>query len=213
MKTPSVQQMLGELEAMVGAVSNLALILNLDAKPLPVGGWSKDPDARWGQAVRTKAKGYKLYAVCNAQGAIVAWTLHSMNIPETEAARELIPQLEGAGYLLGDSLYDSNELYDLAAAGGRQLVAPRKKPGRGLGHRKHSPARLRSIDLLESDSQFGRSLHRQRIRIEGMFGTMGNIGCGLAPLPNWVRRLPRVRLWVQTKIILHHTRLRMKQAA
>ena len=213
MKTQPVQQLLSELESTVAMISNCALILNLDAKPLPVGGWSKDPDARWGQAVRTKAKGYKLYALCNAQGAIVAWALHSMNVPETEVARELIAQLEGEGYLLGDSLYDSNELYDLAAARGRQLVAPRKKPGRRLGHRKHSPARLRSIELLESDSQFGRSLHAQRIRIEGMFGTLGNFGCGLAPLPNWVRRLPRVRLWVQTKIILHHTRLHLKQAA
>jgi hypothetical protein len=213
LRTESVQRMLSDLDAMVCATSNVALLLSLDAKPLPVGGWSKDPDARWGQAVRTKAKGYKLYAVCNSRGEIAAWTLHAMNVPEPEAARELIPQLNGEGYLLGDALYDSNELYDLAAARGRQLVAPRKKPGRGLGHRRHSPARLRSIRLLESGSRFGCRLHAQRNRIEGTFGTMGNIGCGLAPLPNWVRRLPRVRLWVQTKLIIHHTRLRLKQTA
>lgn len=214
LKTGSVQQMLKDLEWMVGiGASAAALIVSLDAKPLPVGGWSKDPDARWGQAVRTKAKGYKLYALCDLQGRIVAWTLHAMNVPENTAARELIPHLEGAGYLLGDSLYDSNEPYELALEQKRQLVAPRKKPGRGLGHRPHSPARLRSIELLEGGSRFGRRLYAQRNRIEGTFGTLGNAGCGLAPLPNWVRRLRRVRLWVQSKIIIHHTRLRMKQTA
>ncbi|MCH8260899.1 MAG: hypothetical protein IIC46_11915, partial [Planctomycetes bacterium] len=61
-----------------------------------------------------------------------------MNGSEPLVAREMIKQLEPGGYLLGDTLYDSNALYELASERGWQLVAPRKKPKTGLGHRRHS---------------------------------------------------------------------------
>ena len=130
-----------------------------------------------------------------------------MNGSEPLVARVMIKQLESDGDLLGDTLYDSNALYELASERGWQLVAPRQKPKTGLGHRRHSPHRLRSIALLETGSLFGRALYRRRTSIESIFGAMGNVGCGLGPLPNWVRRLPRVRRWVQIKVILHHVRL------
>lgn len=40
-----------------------ALIAFLDGKPLPVGGATKDPDARYGRAAGTMAKGYKLHTI------------------------------------------------------------------------------------------------------------------------------------------------------
>ena len=130
-----------------------------------------------------------------------------MNDSEPLVARGMIKPLEPGGYLLGDALYDCNALYELASERGWQLVAPRTKPETGLGHRRHSPHRLGSIELLETGSLFGRALYRRRTTIEATFGTMGNFGCGLGPLPNWLRRLQRVRRWVQIKVIIHHVRL------
>ncbi len=58
------------------------------------------------------------------------------------------------------------------------------------------------------------SLLEARKTIERFFGQLGNVGFGLGPLPNWVRRLHRVQLWVHAKLILYMTSrlLRMEQA-
>lgn len=179
----------------------------VDGKPLPVGACSKDPDARWGRCGKGMAKGYKLFAVWGRDSLPLTWRVGSMNISEENMAAEMFPDLQGTGgYILGDKLYDSNRLYDIAARVGHQLIAARKRIGKGLGHHRHSPARLRSIELLQS--KFGRELYDQRRSIEHNFGNLTNFGGGLAPLPSWVRRLPRVRLWVGAKLIVsalqHH---------
>ena len=38
------------------------------------------------------------------------------------------------------------------------------------------------------------------------FARLTNLAGGLGPLPNWVRRLDRVKRWVQSKLILHALR-------
>lgn len=179
------------------------LIKCIDGKPLPVGSFSKDRDARRGQAGSTKAKGYKLFAIYEG-AAVNAWRIGPMNEPEPSVARDLIVRNArfGEGYLLGDALYDSNALHELASDHGLQLIAPRKKPGTGLGKRRHHPSRLRSIELLEQDSAFGRQLYARRNSIEQRFGQAGNLGCGLGPLHNWVRRPHRVALWVAAKLLI-----------
>lgn len=210
LRAPSVREFLAAAEARLregggegGAPGGL--VKAVDGKPLPVGGHSKDPDARNGRAAGGMAKGYKLHAVWGAGPIPCAWDVRPMSEAEPSVAAELMPAVPGAGYLLGDAAYDSNPLADAAAAAGHQLVAPRKRPGVGLGHRPHSPHRLRSIGLLSGD--FGRSLHRLRGEIERRFGRLTNPAGGLGPLPNWVRRLPRVRRWVQAKLLLHGLRL------
>jgi hypothetical protein len=96
----------------------------IDGKPLPVGGHSKDPDARWGRGVRTWAKGFKFYAVWGERATLpTVWHVASMHVSEQAAAERMIPQLTGRGYLLGDKLYDVNKLYAAAAAVGHQLLA------------------------------------------------------------------------------------------
>ena len=150
------------------------------------------------------AKGYKLHAVWGDGPVPLAWDVRPMNEAEPAVAAELVAALSGAGYLLADAAYDSNRLHEAAGAAGYQLVAPRKRPRGGLGHRPHSPRRLRSIELLAG--RFGRSLHRLRDGIERAFARLTNPAGGLGPLPNWVRRLRRVRMWVQGKLILHGLR-------
>jgi len=124
-----------------------------------------------------------------------------MNQNEPKVAVDLIPQLDQGGYLVGDTAYDSNKLYDLASRKSIQLVANRR-PGEALGHRRHSQYRLRSRELL--DRPFGQSLLTGRLSIERMFGNLTSFGCGLGPLPHWVRTLFRVRMWVRGKMILYH---------
>ena len=179
------------------------LVKCIDAKPLEVGGYSKDRDAKRGRATHGMAKGYKLYAVYEGQ-ALDAWRIGPMNESEANVARRLIPEAaeQGEGYLLGDSLYDSNPLYTLSQQHGLQLITPRKKPGTGLGHHRQHPDRLRAIDLTEGSSTFGATLYAQRTSIERCFGQAGNLGCGLGPLPNWVRRPRRVARWVAGKLLI-----------
>ena len=174
----------------------------VDGKPLPVGACSKAPDARWGRATKGMAKGYKLFAIWGRGPFPLAWRVDSMNVSEENMAAEMFLELKGSGgYVLGDKLYDSNRLYDIAASVGHQLVAARKRIGKGIGHHRHSPARLRSIELLQS--LFGRELYDLRRNIEHNFGNLTNFGGGLSPLPSWVRRLPRVRLWVRAKLLVN----------
>lgn len=194
LKTRDVQMLLEALgvDFSVAGKDTDSWIKMVDAKPLAVGGHSKDPDARWGRGVRSWLKGFKLFAIWGRGQMPFTWRVGAMNASEQSMAQQMIPDLQGrGGYLLGDKLYDINKLYDAAQAVGHQLVAPRKNPQAGLGHRKHSSARLRAMDLLRGT--FGRALYHERERIERNFGGLTNFGGGLAPLPNWVRRLPRVR--------------------
>jgi hypothetical protein len=178
----------------------------LDGKPLAVSPISHDRDAAWGRGARGLQKGYKVHAVWNGGPLFMTWALSPMNSSEKTVARRLMESLVGGGYLLADSQYDANYLYDAAEKAGFQLVA-KKTPGRGrngLGHRRNSPSRLRSIELLTT--QFGAELYRERNAIERMFGVLTSTGGILGPLPAWVRRFHRVRHWVHAKLILNALR-------
>lgn len=182
------------------------LVQTIDGKALAVSGVSKDPDTGYGRGAGGNQKGYKLHAVWGSGPMPIAWALAPMNVSEKTMAGYLIPTLPGGGYLLADSQYDANYLYDLATEAGFQLVAEKTQDrGRGgLGHRRQSAGRLRSIDLLATE--FGRALYNQRNAIERRFGAWTSFGGGLAPLPAWVRRFGRVRSWVQAKILVNGAR-------
>jgi hypothetical protein len=182
------------------------LVQIIDGKALAVSGVSKDPDTGYGRGAGGNQKGYKFHAVWGVGPMPIAWGLAPMNVSEKTMARHLIPTLPGGGYLLADSQYDANPLYDLAAEAGFQFVAKKTKDrGRGgLGHRRQSAGRLRSIELLTT--AFGRALSNYRNTIECRFGAWVSFGGGLAPLPAWVRRFSRVRNWVQAKILVSGVR-------
>ena len=149
-------------------------------------------------------KGYKFYAVWAGGPLPLAWALAPMSYSERTMARRLIPTLMGSGYLLGDSEYDCNDLYELAAAADHQLLARKRQKHRGLGHRRQSPHRLRGLELLKDT--FGKTLYRFRRQIERDFGNLVSFGGGLAPLPAWVRRFPRVRNWLHAKLLINAAR-------
>ncbi len=189
-------------------------VLIMDAKALPIAWHSADPDAGVGRGVGALAKGYKLHVIADRAGNLVSFAVLPLNVSEQAAAEwmlELVPQDRG-GFVLADRNYDANRLYDAAGERGVQLLAERRYANaRSIGHHRHSPHRLRALRLLKER----RDLREHRRRIEGCFGTLGNIVGGLSPLPNWVRRLKRVERWVTVKLIIDaaHRQRRRELAA
>jgi hypothetical protein len=204
LRTTRVQQLLEAVERDLGGSPRRWWLQRMDSKPLPVGSYSKDSDARYGRAAKGFARGYKLHTIWGGGPLPSAWCVEPMNVGDSVAAKKLVRHLPGEGYLVGDSQYDSNPLY-AAAAPEHQVVAPQKRPGRGLGHRRHHPARLRSLELLSKP--FGQALLQCRKQIERDFGCLTSFGAGLSPLPSWVRRATRVRLWIQGKLLTNAVRI------
>jgi hypothetical protein len=192
--------------ARVRATQDPRLVLILDAKPLPVGGASRDPDARCGRAAGLTAKGYKLYAVWTNRPMPETYRVEPRNASENKVAEDMMLDLRGGGgYLLGDGEYDASPAYDAAGAAGDQRVAPREDPEAGLGHCYQSPYRRRGIALLATS--FGQDLFRIRGQIEHSFGGLTSFGGGLSPLPAWVRGLGRVPGWVWAKLLINGARI------
>ena len=187
------------------------LVALIDGKPLTVGPNSHDRQAGYGRAASGMAKGYKLHAIVDAHGRVMAWRVAPMNVDERAMAGRMLRDLEHTGYLVGDSNYDSRKLYDLAAERGIQLVAPRARHRRhkGLGHRRTSEHRIRSIEMLERPHNgFGKALLSFRGAIERYFGQLTYAGLG--SLPAWVRGYRRVRNWVAAKLLIHATKTRIR---
>jgi hypothetical protein len=225
LRTLSVLQLLAAVVERLAALAPPAgsLVRAVDGKPLPVGGFSKDRDAGWGKsAAEGWENGYKCFLVWGEGVVPDVWTLGPMGEPEPTVARQrLVPALArsgAAGYLLGDALFDSNPLHEACSACGLQVVAPRKRPGTGLGHGAggHSDGRLRSIRLTEwpapgdlpsaGRAPFARELYATRADIERRLGNLCGFGGGLAPLPAWVRTPHRVARWVAAKLVLNGVR-------
>jgi hypothetical protein len=205
LRSASVLALLNALERRVTAPSDPSLYWMLDGKPLVISGCSKDRQAGYGRAARSKAKGYKIHAIIATNGSVANWRIAPMNKDERVMAERLLKTTNLDGYIAADANYDSNNLHKVCdARGNRQLVTPRRYgAGRNIGHRAQSPGRLRSIALLENPRpQFGHQLLKDRGAIERHFGNATNWGGGLTHLPPWARTYRRVRRWVQAKLAL-----------
>jgi len=195
-------------------MSRLCLCRAVDTKPLVVSGFSKDRDARRGYATGGLARGYKLAAAWGKGLVPDALTVASLKVSDQQCAMNLIDSLlendhSATGYLLADCTHETNPLHQYAMSHGFQLLAPRKKPGTALGHIQHSPARLRCIELLETDTNndFGRELYNLRGNIERELGHLCSFGGGLQSLPSWVRHPRRVARWIIAKLIIRADQL------
>ncbi len=184
----------------------------IDGKPMTVGIYSKDPDARIGRISNTSwGCGYKLHAIGNKHGVIEAFKVTGLNAGEPTIARSLVHMTDISGAIIrADANYDSNPTYAAVADAGGRLIAPRRKPGTSLSRRKHHPDRLRAVEELERSDEAVQQHRRHRIRIEQTFGHLTNLPFGLAPLPNCVRRIHRVDRWVAAKILIYHFHLAQK---
>jgi hypothetical protein len=209
------QRRLDEINAHLRAMLPESDHKALDGKPLVVGHFSKDADATRGRLDhQTWARGYKLHVLADARGAIDACLITGLRDGEATVARTMLePMTLGGCVVRADANYDSNPLYAWVADRGGRLVAPRRKPGTGLGHHRQHPDRLAAIEELEGDPDRLKAHRRQRNRVEQTFAHLTNLPFGLSPLPNSVRRLSRVRQWVLAKIILYHLHLIARHAS
>lgn len=209
LKTPSIKSYIVELNATLRARLPRTPNKVVDGKPLVVGPYSKDPDARWGRlASPAWAKGYKMHVLADSSGGIDAFAVTPLNVGEATVARALVRFLDLNGAIVrADANYDSNALYRSVARRNGRLVAPRRKPYRGLGGHPQHADRLQAIELLERTPGELGDHKRQRIRVEQLLAHLTNLPFGVAPLPNWVRRIRRVRTWIAVKICLYHLHL------
>lgn len=186
----------------------------IDGRPLVVAEHTADPDAATGYAHRRFARGYKLHLIDADSPMPAAFAVEPLNVSEQATARQLIPQLTGVGYLLGDTNYHATELFDLAHQHGHRLLAPRQRTRQhaALGHRRQSPHRLDCIARLEQSprlgNRFATQLLKLRRRVESAFAHAACFGAGLHQLPTWVRRLHRVKTYVHAKLLINAARIR-----
>jgi hypothetical protein len=220
LRTVGVRQALERLSLMLAERFPGGPVRAIDSRPLRVGSYSKDADARRGRAAGEMARGYKIHGVltrASADGALWPWTLAPMNVNDQVPAAALLGRLgevagAGWGYVAGDNLLDANPVHLAAAAANRQLVAPpRRSNARVRDRRRNTPQRLRALDLTDRllarrgvSTGFGLDLMRARVAIERSFGHQAMLGLG-AP-PPWVRRPSRVALWVGAMLVLQMLR-------
>lgn len=182
-----------------------------DGKPLIVSGFSKDQDATPGHVPGGWAKGYKVHLLMDCTGRIEQFEVTGLSAGESTVMRLMVQKVDLEGCLVrADANYDSNPLYGAVAQQKGRLIAPRRKPGRGLSRRRHHPHRLVAIKELES-SQYDRQRHSAiRGEIERRIGHLTARPTDLFALPNFVRRLPRVKKWISLKVLLNQAHLVLK---
>jgi len=214
LRSASVLDLLRRLECRLSTQPDAGRVLIIDAKPLPVGGYTHDRDARSGRGCGCFQKGYKLCLVIDESSGVHAWKVESMNVAEQRVAEELIPRAAisaGRGrYVVGDKAYCSATLYALAAEWGLQLVAPRFQRGDGIGPNNHPHAHAAAAMLEGRGTRLGRALMNKRDCIERFLGTATARGGGLNPLPGHVRGHRRVSRWVQAKLLIEAIRIRLR---
>jgi hypothetical protein len=181
------------------------LIALIDGQPLPIGGSGHDPDARCGRGAGMWARGYQLDAIWAGRPVPETYRVYPMSVNEDKVAEEMMPDLTGGGYLLGDGEYDANGVFGAAGAAGYQRLAPREDPEAGLGHIRQSPYRKRCIELMRT--AFGRSVFGLWRGIERSFGVLVSFGGGRSGRPSWIRHLERVWLWVSPKLVINGARI------
>lgn len=208
-RTTRCQELINALNRELAMIEDVPNIFLMDSRPLRLGSYSRDPDARCGHAGGGFSKGYRLHALATKQGQIVSWRLAPMNGNDRLVARELIEEARPQGMVLADGGYDSGTLYDQVQKHGAQLLTP-LPVNVGGGHRPPSRARLSAARMWKNGAK---ALYRERLEIERIFSRQSSFGGGLAPLPAWVRRKERVWRWVAAKLILYHARLALRTEA
>ncbi len=210
-QTDRCKRILAEVDKRLAGADVGAPVSVLDARPLVVGPCSKDQDALAGRVYGGFARGYKLHSLITEDGRVSRWSVTSLNRSEPRVAEELIKSTQGRltlGIVLADGNYDSGRLYDCDAMHGGRLLTPLPKNA-GCGHRPQSPFRLEAARAREGIAGY---VYKERTAVERYFAHQSAFGGGLAPLPAWVRTLPRVRRWVGTKLIIYHARQTLRRA-
>lgn len=196
MKSLGVLSLIQRTQALLAETEQKMLVKFIDSKPLKVGSYSKDREAKRGRAAGEMARGYKIHVISSGN-AVLCWTLTAMNTNDQVAAQMLLPQLQGAGYVAGDNSYDANGLHVKAWDSRHQMLTPTRKGKESKRDLRRTPKpRLRSQDMLDpklkhtEGESFGEGLMRERKQIERQFGHQ--VMLGMHAPPPWVRTPHRV---------------------
>lgn len=213
-RTARCQFILQEVFKRVADVASPSEVNYVDGRPFPVGGCSKDRQARPGRANGGFARGYRLHQLVSEDKRVLNWSVTPMNEAEVPQAQQLIETATSVGdIILADAAYDAGYLYEAAKLRGSLLVAAvredrlKSRPRRN----RNSPERLVAVENWKAG--IAKYVYRKRLLVETTFGNQSSYAGGLGPLPAWVRTLPRVTRWIGAKLILYHARLRCREAA
>ena len=177
----------------------------MDSTFLCIGPYSRDPDSHWTCHNGKWFNGYALHAVCDEAGVLWAWHVTSANVHEMTVARRLVRQLSLSGFpiefVIADKGYDSEPLHQFVRRRlGGQMLAPVNLRGAKTDRwRKRQLGRNTSDRLLHTD--LGRTLARKRNVIE-RWNSWFKGSSNVSMLPYHVRRLARVRRWVDLKLMV-----------
>ena len=189
-------------------------LLVVDGKPLEVGNFSQDPDAKNGYGAGGFARGYKLHAIVGEHGQVLKYEVVAMNHHEVPiAAEHLIDAVADGDLVLGDGNYDGRRLYEGVEKRGGQLITPLRG---GVPEKMTNPqpnGRAEVIRMLCDDPKLFELLYKQRVGVERAFSVLVTAMGLQLHLPAWVRRLHRVRRWVAAKLALFHARIIGRLAA
>lgn len=209
-KRPELQMQARALhEAGVRRLGEISRYAVLDGRPLPVGGCTKDPDARAGRSARGMGIGYKMHTLVSLKHVILIYEIRPMNEAEPKVALDMVEQIpEPITRVLGDRSYDSTTLHDRMHTKGKKLYAPVRKQRVG---RRQQPRRVQLLRLWKRP--IGRRIEQARDTVERAFGQETNLAIGFKSLPAWARRPHRVYRWMWGKNLLHNTWLLIKTKA
>jgi len=152
LRTVGVLQLLERMSLFLTDSPAATLVKTIDSKPMLVGAYSKDRDAKRGRlAEKQFARGYRIHAI-GCGRTVRFWTLASLNENDSTIGPRLLKRLEaGGGYVVGDNAYDTNDCHGLATEKGYQLLAPPRFQNRHVRDARYNCAeRLRALDLLAS---------------------------------------------------------------
>lgn len=177
----------------------------MDSTLLLTGAYSRDPESRATCHGGRWFRGYALHAVCDLCGRLLAWHVTSANVHELKVARRLVRQVAAQRWrvklIIADKGYDSEQVHQLIRRRLHAvLLAPLNQRRANKNRwRKPQPGRAAAAELL--GTRRGVAWLKERNVIERWNSWFkGNSRTGM--LPHHVRRLRRVRLWINLKLAL-----------
>ncbi len=207
LREPRTADILNGVFRRLAEADRVTSLCYMDGRPLVVGGYSKDRDARSGRACGGFARGYKLHVLVSEDRRVLCWSVMPLNVDEGKVARVILGVVRPKALVLADGNYDDGKLYEQAAMNGGQWLAPVPENA-GKGHRRQSAARMAAVAAWRGIAGY---VYRERIGVEQTLAHQCTFGGGLGPLPTWVRTLPRVERWVGAKLIIYHARLQQRR--
>lgn len=195
-----MRRLMRRVRAWLGRRPSRCLVL--DSTFLLTGPYSRDAESRWTCHGGKWFRGYALHAVVDTAGRLWAWHVTSANVQEMKVARRLVRQMAAGGvtspWLVGDSGYDSEPLHQLVRRRlDGQLLAPLNLRGAKTDAWRRQEGRRTCDEVLATTE--GQALLKERSVIE-RWNSWFKGSSNVSMLPYHVRRLRRVRQWINLKL-------------